>query len=237
MLLKKIKAQNVYSFANIEVDLCSERVTQITGLNLDERRADEDSVNGIGKTNLYNLVTQCLYSRDIFKTAKSFLSNMFCKGDFKIELWIDDLVVVYTKSDCKIMKDGNVFLTGRSTVTDYFEGIIPFELFLPLTYISSSIYFPFFDATPKQQKDFMGLVFSDLMSLKNAIPVLKEERSEVNKELLSLSGKIKVYEELANVEIKEVIKRVPEIPELINYDEEMKELLKRIREAENLNYS
>jgi recombinational DNA repair ATPase RecF len=126
MKIKRLKAKNVYSFESLDIEFTNS-VVQITGKNLDEKRT-EDSINGIGKTNIYNLIIQALYSRDVLKTKKGYLKNMFTKGDFKIELWIDDYVLTYTKSECTLSENGNIILNGRKVITDFFENLIPFEL-------------------------------------------------------------------------------------------------------------
>jgi len=85
MKLIRLKAKNIYSFDKIDIRLDNHVLVQVTGNNLDEKRTvltEEDSevsqnVNGVGKTNLYNCIIQALYSRDIYKTKKSFLKNMF----------------------------------------------------------------------------------------------------------------------------------------------------------------
>ena len=233
MLLKKLIAKNVYSFDNIEVDLCRGKVIQITGTNLDEaRKSNEESVNGIGKTNLYNLIIQCLYSRDIAKTTKGFLGNMFTDKDFYIELWVDDNVVIYSKSSCALYRNGNLVINGRSAITAFFEEIMPFDLFLPLTYISSSVYFPFFDATPKQQKEFITLVFADLLKTREAIPILKEKQAEIKDTISSCENKIEVYREQVEEEIETPDFDIPELPELKDYS--IDDIERQIKEIERL---
>jgi len=238
MKISRIVAKNVYSFDKIDLDFTKYNVVQITGKNLDEIRIaenEENNVNGIGKTNLYNLIIQALYSRDIHKTKKGYLKNMFTKGAFEIILYVDDMKLVYTKDETKLYKNGKVFLSGRKTVTDFFEKIIPFDLFLPLSYISSSVYFPFFDATPKEQREFMGLVFSDLLKLKKAIPKLKERNTENNKYITQLKAKIEVYEEQVTQEIESVDLEIPELPELQDYTSQIKELEAKVENILKVN--
>jgi DNA repair exonuclease SbcCD ATPase subunit len=232
MYISRVKAKNVYSFDEIDLNFSRFPVLQVSGQNLDEKRANEDSVNGIGKTNIYNLISQALYSRDILKTKKGYLKNMFSSGEFVIEVWVDDLVVKYSKSECTIHDGAEVMINGRKAVTEYFESILSYELFLPLTYISSTVYFPFFDATPKQQKDFITLVFADLLKMKDAVPILRENISELRVKLNGTEGKKEIYKKLIEEEIEDENIEVPELPELINYETKIKELDRKIREIE-----
>jgi len=232
MKIKRLKAKNVYSFESLDIEFTNS-VVQITGKNLDEKRT-EDSINGIGKTNIYNLIIQALYSRDVLKTKKGYLKNMFTKGDFKIELWVDDYVLTYTKSECTLSENGNVILNGRKVITDFFENLIPFELMLPLTYISSSIYFPFFDATPKQQKELITLIFNDLLKVKNAVPHLRESIQEVKNTLRTIDGKREVFEEIIEKELDSQYLSVPELPKLEGLSNKIYELESKIREAKKL---
>ena len=237
MQIKKVIAKNVYSFDKIDIDFSKYNVVQITGENLDEVKIsnEENNVNGIGKTNLYNLIIQALYSRDISKTKKGYLKNMFVKGNFEIVLYVDDYKLVYTKDNTTLSKNGEVFISGRKAVTDFFEDRIPFDLFLYLSYISSSIYFPFFDATPKEQREFITLVFSDLLRLKEAIPKIKSKQTENNKEITQIKAKIEVYKEQVNQTIKEEEIHIPDLPELQDYTSKIKELEEKIRDAKITN--
>lgn len=198
MYLTGIEASNCYSFDNIQLSLDEAPITQVVGKNLDEKRVViEDSgdfnpaANGVGKTNLYNLIIQALYSRDINKTKKSYLSNLYTKKNFEINLYLilDDLPyrVKYTSKECELYKDGKLYLEGRKSVTDFFESIIPFELFLKLTYLSNSVYFRFFDAANKEVQNLLTLIFSDLLQLKNKLPKLKEEKQRLEKELVEVN--------------------------------------------------
>jgi len=236
MWIVKLEAQNVYSFESIQLEFES-GVYQITGVNLDEKRTnEEDAVNGIGKTNLYNLISQALYSKDVYKTKKDYLKNLYISKPFSIKLWTDSYYIEYTKEDTKLYKLGetNPFLVGRKAVTEFFETWMPFDLFLPLTYLSSSVYFPFFDATPKQQKEFISLVFADLMKLKDAIPTLKEERSEQAKLLKNVEAKIEVYTEQVEQEIEEVNFTIPELEVMKDYSQEINALQNKLSDIKHL---
>ena len=221
MKLKRLIAENVYSFDKIDVQLDKYPLVQVTGKNEDEERkilTDEQSdsehfVNGIGKTNIYNCILQALYSRDIYKTKKQYLKNLYAKGKFSITLYVDDLKIVYSSDDCILYKDNDVFLTGRKAVTEYFEKLIPFDLFLHLTYISSSIVFPFFTATPKQKTEFIELVFSDLNKFKQSIPKLREKLTQVQKDKQKAENNIDLYKtQIAELPGEEL--PVPEIQEV-----------------------
>ena len=240
MKLKRLIVENAYSFHKIDVQLDKYDLVQVTGVNKDEERKvtnEEESeisnnVNGVGKTNVYNAIIQALYSRDIYKTKKSFLKNMFTKGKFKIvlELAIEKVAykIEYTNDACVLYKEGNQFISGRAGVTEFFENLIPFELFLNLTYISSTITFPFFTATPKEQKQFIELVFSDLNKFKDSIPKLKERLADEIKTKTTIKAQKEIYTEQANVEICSVME-VLELPEVEDTDTQRHDIKTRIQ--------
>ncbi len=246
MKLKRLIVEKAYCFDKIEVQLDAHDLVQVTGINKDEERKvnidDEtenySNVNGIGKTNIYNSIIQALYSRDIYKTKKSFLKNMFAKGAFKIilELAIDntDYTIEYTNETCILYKEKNVYLSGRAAVTDFFETLIPFELFLHLTYISSTITFPFFSATPAQQKQFIELVFSDLNKFKESIPKLKERLSEEIKTKATIQTQLEIYTEQANIDIDSLM-TVVEVPEVEDISDQKHNIKTRIQRLEDIN--
>ena len=245
MKLKRLIAENVYSFYKIDIILDKHDLTQVTGINKDEERQvniDEESiassnVNGVGKTNIYNCIIQALYSRDIYKTKKSFLKNMFTRGKFSITLELEieqtQYKITYMADECILFKEGNQFISGRASVTEFFENLIPFELFLNLTYISSTITFPFFTATPTQQKQFIELVFSDLTKFKESIPKLKDRLSDELKLKNTIETQIEIYIKQADIEIDKYIK-VSELPEQEDLSAELYTLQARSTKLESI---
>jgi len=197
MIITGLVAKNCYSFDKITLSFDEFPVVQIIGNNLDEKRiSNEESnefysnANGVGKTNLYNLIIQALYSRDIYKTKKAYLSNLYSKEKFSIVVYLliekDIYQIYYNANECVLKKNSKVFIEGRQKVTDFFEELIPFDLFLRLTYVSPKVYFPFFESTNKEQQEFLSLIFKDLLTLKNKLPKIKEERQQLQKRSVEL---------------------------------------------------
>jgi len=245
MQLKRLIAENVYSFHKIDIQLDDFDLVQVTGRNEDELRTVDNeeeliynsSTNGIGKTNIYNCIIQALYSRDIYKTKKSFLKNMFTKGKFWIQLDLSiekaEYRISYKADECILYKNESQYITGRAAVTEFFENLIPFELFLPLTYISTTISFPFFTATPNEQKQFMELVFADLNKFKESIPKLKERLAEEIKQKNKREAEKELYEEQASVEICELLP-FPDTIELEDFSNELHSTKNRMNSLENI---
>lgn len=209
MRLVRIRAKNVYTFKEVDIDLNRFALTQVIGENFDEKVTvdnEEESVfaqngNGVGKTNIYNIILQALYSRDINKTKKAYLSNIYSNNTFSITLDLivdsDILQVLYTNTDCSLFINQVLSISGRQVVTDYFEDIIPAQLFIYLTYLSNTVYFPFFTATNKESQHLITTIFSELMLLKERLPLLKEEISKKKKDVIKLQSMADTLKEIA----------------------------------------
>ena len=162
---------------------------------------------------------------------------MYSKGKFCItlELEIETTAykITYMTDECILYKSGNQFISGRAGVTEFFENLIPFELFLNLTYISSTITFPFFTATPKEQKQFIELVFADLNKFKESIPKLKERLAEEVKTKASIDTQKEIYEQRTSIvpgDYQEVI----ELPVLEDLSTDLHNIKSRKTQLENI---
>ena len=234
MYITGLVAKNCYSFDEITISFDEEPIIQVIGNNLDEKRiSKEDSgefysnANGVGKTNLYNLIIQALYSRDIYKTKKAFLSNLYSKEKFNILLYLvineEIYRVKYNNNECLLYKNNKLYLEGRQKITDFFEELVPFELFLRLTYLSPKIYFPFFESTNKEQQEFLSLIFKDLLTLKKKLPKIKEERQHLQKQIVELEKELHHLEQQKSQKYKEE-KELPKKPIILDHSKEISEL-------------
>lgn len=240
--LVKVKAKNVFSYEEIEVPLNEFSVLQIIGKNLDERFEGEEDENGIypssngtGKTSIYNIITEALYSKNLSRIKKTFIKNIDSKIGFNITLYLkingEDHKLVYTSNECKLYKGDNIIVTGRKAVTGYFEEILPYDLFVALTYMSPKYKLPFFSETDKYRKEFINKCFSDLNVYLEPANALTEYGKEINGKLIGLNQ----YRAMLEKELNEPI--YPEKEEIpcqapIKDTKKEYELRKIIEEAE-----
>lgn len=208
MKLLKVIAKNVYTFDDIEIDLTKFSLTQVWGENLDEKiiedNEDKDVLanngNGVGKTNLYNLIIQALYSKDLYKTKKQFLSNIHGTNSFyiRLDLEIEDVpsYIEYTHSSCVLVVGKENIINGRKQVTEFFENLMPSQLFIYLTYLSNVIYLPFFTATNKESQQLISIIFSELLDLKEKTNILKEAVKSSRDQKIKLSSTVSTLKDL-----------------------------------------
>jgi len=237
MYITGLEAKNCYSFDHVSLSLDTYPIVQIIGNNLDEKRINinetnefSNSANGVGKTNLYNLILQALYSRDLSRTKKPYLSNLYNKGKFSINLYLligkDHLHIDYNFNETLLFKNDKLFLEGRKNITDFFENLIPYEMFLRLTYLSPLVHFRFFDAANKEVQELLTLIFSDLMHLKNKLPLLKEEKQNLLKEIVEKEKEIKHFTIQSEQDFFPT-KKVPKVFDRIDYSYKLTELGKQ----------
>lgn len=217
--LLNLKAKNVFSYEELTLPLNQFYTLQIVGKNLDEKFEGEEDENGVypssngtGKTSIYNVITEALYSKNLSKIKKSYIKNINSKGNFSIvlDLLIDSIphTLTYTSSECSLKSGDTLIAVGRKSVTDFFEEIIPYDLFVSLTYMSPKFKLPFFSETDKYRKDFINKCFDDLNIYLAPIPALTEYSKELHAKLTANNQ----YRLMLEKDLKVVIQPKKDIP-------------------------
>jgi len=246
LILKRLKANNVFSFDKIDVPLNNFQILQIVGKNLDEQHKGEEddlgvypSSNGTGKTSIYNLITEALYSKNLSRIKKTFIKNINSKNNegFNIELEYEldneEYLLTYSSKECKITKGKQTIVTGRKGVTDYFEEFLPYDLFVALTYMSPKYKIPFFAETDKYKKEFINKCFIDLQIYTAPYSSLLEYDRQISAEITGVNS----YKALISKELEEVIhpekELIPCHPPVKDTEKE-KELREKLKEIADI---
>lgn len=239
MIIHRVKAKNVFCFSTVELDLRKYNLIQVIGNNLDEKKTGENDTdlytqgNGVGKTSLYHIITEALYSKNINGIKKKFVGNMFTDEQWRIELWVDDFYLVYTASQCVLYKDKEIIVRGRKEVSDFFEEKLPFSLFTSLTYISPKVHIPYFSDTDKYKKEFLQLIFKDLYKYILYHPVIKNGLKEVLSQLTTAKEVLDTHKKYIPQEIPEFLPLEPiDKTNLENIKKELTEIENQVNQIE-----
>lgn len=221
MKIKRLRAKNIFCYETLDLNFDKHPVTQIIGYSKDEKKivdAEEgthSAANGVGKSSIYYIITETLYSKNHSKIQKSFIGNMFLNKPFQVimDLEIKDVEyqLTYSEKECILTKNGEIVVKGRKNVSDFFENLIPYELFLSITYMSPEYKIPYFSDTDKYKKDFIKLIFDDLNRYLEPYADIKKALEDKNKDILALTGALSVLDSKRN----EVILPLKEVPSLV----------------------
>lgn len=245
--IRKVIGENVLSFKYIEFTIGDHPVIQVIGENLDEKKNTETDVdlysagNGVGKTNLYHLITEAQYSKNIVGIKKTYLANMYLDSPMKIQIhYTNGDILTYTNNSCDVTDaKGRLVVRGRKEVSAYFEDKIPFNLYTALTYASPDYHIPYFSDTDKYKKEFIQLIFEDLQKYSEPLPKVQNRIKEVKATHTELEGAKKVIEETLQTKIpdkKEEI-NIPDfnIPQLERQRDIIKEKIAKNKAAAEWN--
>lgn len=212
MKISKIKAKNFLCFEEFELDITSFSTLQVIGNNLDEKikmpDGEYNNGNGVGKSSIYHIITEALYSKNISGIKKNFVSNTYSNSPYKLEIEFGngDLLTASPAACVLIDKDKNILVKGRKEVSNHFESIMPFQMFVALTYLSPKQHIPYFSDTDKYKKEFLQLLFSDLNRFLEPGDIVNNELNEKKSSLNKVSFAIETInlEETKFEELEEV---------------------------------
>lgn len=212
MKISKIKAKNFLCFEEFVLKLDSFPILQVIGNNLDEKikmpDGDYNNGNGVGKSSIYHIITEALYSKNISGIKKNFIGNTYSNSPYKIEIeFSNGNLLITSPTTCVLTdKDKNILVKGRKEVSSYFENIMPFQMFVALTYLSPKQHIPYFSDTDKYKKEFLQLLFFDLNRFLEPGDIINNELNKNKANLNKVSFAIKTiditepkFEELVEV--------------------------------------
>jgi len=212
IVLKQLRFSNMFSYGNDNsIDLSRNRITQLT------------AVNGSGKSSIALILQELLYSKNIKGIKKGDIINRYIKDknwsgslNFSVDAREYQLTVKRAGASTKI----ELYLDGTDIsehkVIDTYKKLqdilgLDFEIFSQITYQSSTDLLDFLKATDTNRKKFL----INLFNLERYIAIgerIKARSSEVDKELIKLSGELKSIEDFLNNAT---------IPEPISYRDEI----------------
>jgi len=198
IVLKHLQFSNMFSYgARNSIQLNRNRITQLT------------AVNGSGKSSIALILQELLYSKNIKSIKKGDIINRYITDknwagilDFSVDGVDYKLHVKRSGATTKVELFREGVDISEHKVVDTYKKIqdllgLDFEIFSQITYQSSTDLLDFLKATDTNRKKFL----INLFNLERYIAIgerVKIRSSEVDKELVKLSGELKSIEDFLN---------------------------------------
>jgi len=211
MIIKLLKANNFYSFSEIELDFTSfSGIVRILGDN-----KDSGGSNGAGKSVVFEAVTWGIFGSTIRKSTDTALINSQAGSDCSVCVVIEKehvgtIVVNRAKkpSSLTVEVNGQVIQKERATETQAFlEELLEtdYKSFLASVVFGQHSTFTFLDSTPEDKRKIIKNCFNldDIFSKRTSVKTLKS----------SYQGEMKVVNALIGSLLEERVSLEKEVPD------------------------
>jgi DNA repair exonuclease SbcCD ATPase subunit len=237
VVLKQIEWDRCFSFGDTnEVSLSDEAVTQIIG------------PNGFGKSSIPLIIEESLFNKNSKGVKKEEIPNRSLSNGYSINLMFnvdnDEFqILTERKSSIKVRLFKNGTDISSHTATNTFKQIeeivgMDFKIFQQLIYQSTDSALAFLSATDTARKKFLIDLF-DLSEYTQLFEVFRDATKAVTSQSNTLQGKVDTIKKwlLENSSLPSELLPIYEIPDRVDYSDEIGDLRSKISQVESINAS